>query len=217
MNTSDRVDLVAAAAPKSDQVNAEDLLSGPRVVTIERVTEGSSEQPVQIHLVEFPGRPYRPGKSMIRVLIHAWGTDSSTYVGRRLKIYRDPEIKFGPDKVGGIRISHLSHIGSRLVLALTVTRGKRKPYVVDLLPDGLPVITEAQADEIVGHIENAADRAALDAIGTQLKTFDLGQHRARLGQLWKNRANAISAAEQAPPEDNAQDTPDEHDDILPEQ
>lgn len=211
------MDISAAAAPKSDQVNADDLMSGPRVVTIERVTEGSAEQPVQIHLAEFPGRVYRPGKSMIRVLINAWGADSKVYAGRRLKIYRDPEIKFGPEKVGGIRISHMSHIGNRLTLALTVTRGKRSPFVVEPLPDGPPLITDAQADEIIDDIRTAADREALAAIWAQLKTFDLGEHRDPLVQLWKERANAIANNETAPPADDVQDAPAEYYEAPPEQ
>lgn len=132
------MDLTETIAPKSDQINAEDLLTGPRTFTIDRVSEGSAEQPVDVHLVEFPGRPYRPSKSMRRVMVHAWGKEAAEYVGRRLTLYRDPEVTFGRDKVGGIKISHLSHIEKRLVLALTVTRGKRAPHVVDVLTEAAP-------------------------------------------------------------------------------
>lgn len=189
------MDISNAAAPKSDQINADDLMSGPRVVTITETRRGNAEQPVEIVTAEFgPGRPYRPGKSMIRVLINAWGAEASAYTGRRLKIFRDPDIKFGPEKVGGIRISHLSDIDKKLTLALTVTRGKRSPYVVEPLPAGPPLITDAQANEIAAEIEKATDQTQLDAIGAQLKTFDLGQQRGRLVQLWKDRSNALSAA-----------------------
>ncbi|MFC4373259.1 hypothetical protein ACFO5K_04015 [Nocardia halotolerans] len=212
------MDISAAAAPKSDQINADDLMSGPRVVTIIETRRGNAEQPVEIVTAEFGSkRPYRPGKSMIRVLINAWGADSTVYAGRRLKIYRDPEIRFGPEKVGGIRISHMSHIGKRLTLALTITRGQRKPFVVEPLPDGPPLITDAQADEIAGEIEKAADRVALDEIGTQLKTFDLAQHRGRLVQLWKDRANTLSDEEKTPPDSDVQDAPADYYDAPPEQ
>lgn len=213
------MDISDAAAPKSDQINADDLMSGPRVVTIVETRRGNAEQPVEIVTAEFgPKRPYRPGKSMIRVLINAWGADAKVYAGRRLKLYRDPEIKFGPEKVGGIRISHMSHIGKRLTLALTVTRGKRSPFVVEPLPDGPPLITDAQADEIIGDIRAAGDREALAAIWAQLKTFDLGEHRGPLVQLWKERANAIANSETAPPGDDVQDAPaDYYDDVPPEQ
>lgn len=133
------MDLTDSIVPKSDQINAEDLLTGPRTFTITEVRGGSDEQPVNVHLAEFPGRPYRPSKSMRRVMVAAWGKEAAEYAGRRLTLYRDPEVTFGRDKVGGIKISHLSHIDKRLSIALTVTRGKRSPFVVEPLPDLSPV------------------------------------------------------------------------------
>ena len=129
------MDLTDTIAPKSDQINADDLMAGPQTVTIESVNAGTSEQPVNVHLVETPGRPFRPSKSMRRVMVAAWGRDSSAYAGRRMTLYRDPSIKFGGMLVGGIRISHMSHIPKRLELPLTVTRGKREKYTVEPLPD----------------------------------------------------------------------------------
>ncbi len=192
------MDLTDSIAPKSDQLNAEDLLSGPRTVTIEKIAKGSAEQPVNIHLVEFPGRPFRPSKTVRRIFVAAWGAEASAYIGRRVTLYRDPAVRFGGQEVGGIRVSHMSHISKRLTLALTVTRGKRAPFIVDPLPDGPSAITDGQAQEIAGDIEKAADRATLDAIGAQLKAFDLGQHRGRLVQLWKDRANTLNNEQQAP-------------------
>lgn len=133
------MDISQAAQPRSDQLNADDLIGGPQLVTITEVRRGNSEQPVEIVTAEFgPGRPYKPGKSMIRVLIAAWGRDASMYAGRRLMLYRDPDIRFGKDVVGGIRISAMSDIDSRLTLALTVTRGRRAPFTVDPLPPESP-------------------------------------------------------------------------------
>lgn len=187
------MNITDAAAPKSDQINADDLMSGPRVVTITDVRQGSSEQPVQIVTQEFgTGRPYRPGKSMIRVLINAWGAEASAYVGRRMTIYRDPKIAFGGQEVGGIRISHMSHIDKRMTLALTVTRGRRAPYVVEPLPEGPPTITNEQATELAEKIEKAANRDELDAIASQLKTFNLANHRKPLGDLWKARLAEVT-------------------------
>jgi hypothetical protein len=83
-------DLTESIAPKSDQLNAEDLLTGPRTFTVAEVKRGSAEQPVDIHLVEFPGRPFKPSKTVRRILVSAWGADASTYAGRRMTLYRDP-------------------------------------------------------------------------------------------------------------------------------
>lgn len=133
------MDLTESIAPKSDQINADDLITGPRTFTVDRVTKGSTEQPFNIHLVENPGHPYRPSKSMRRVLVMAWAKDSDDWpTGGRMTLYRDPEVKFGRDQVGGIKISHLSHIDRPMTMALTVTRGKREPHVVQPLPADAP-------------------------------------------------------------------------------
>lgn len=191
------MDITDAAAPKSDQINADDLISGPRVITVTDVRQGSSEQPVQIVTAEFgTGRPYRPGKSMIRVLINAWGAEASAYIGRRMTIYRDPDIAFGGQAVGGIRISHMSDIDKKLTLALTVTRGRKAPYIVQPMPSAPPVITAEQADEMASSIEEAANRDELNTIAAQLKTFDLAEHRGHLYALWKARLADVSTEAQ---------------------
>lgn len=129
------MDISETIVPKSDQLNAEDLLTGPRTFTVAEVKKGSAEQPVDIHLIEFPGRPFRPSKTVRRILVNAWGPEASAYVGRRMTLYRDPNVKFGGMDVGGIRVSHLSHIDKPISVALTVSRGKRQPYTVQPLKD----------------------------------------------------------------------------------
>jgi hypothetical protein len=96
-------------APNSDQLDAVDLLGGPRVFTVESVNKNNGEQPVNVKLAEFP-RPWRPGKSMRRVLAYCWGVEAAEWAGRRVELFCDPEVTFGRDKVGGTRISRLSHI-----------------------------------------------------------------------------------------------------------
>lgn len=132
------MDLTESIAPKSDQLNADDLIAGAVTVTIAEVRRGSDEQPVDVHLVEFPGRAYRPSKSMRRVMVMAWGPEASAYAGRRLTLVRNPEITFGRDKVGGIEIAALSDIPKPLTVALTATRGRRKNFTVQPLADAAP-------------------------------------------------------------------------------
>jgi len=139
------MDLTESIAPKSDQINADDLMAGPVTVTISEVAKGSAEQPVDVHLVEFPGRAYRPSKSMRRVMVSAWGKEASAYAGHRLTLYRNPEITFGRDKVGGIEIAQMSHLEKPLTVALTATRGKRKNFTVQPLPDAAPTPTAPPA------------------------------------------------------------------------
>ena len=129
------MDMTASIVPRSDQLNSDDLVSAPVVVTIREVRAGNSEQPVEVHLEEFPGRPYKPSKSMRRVMVQAWGAEASQYTGRRLKLFRNPDIKFGGMVVGGIEIEAMSHIDKPLSVSLMVTRGKRKPFTVTPLKE----------------------------------------------------------------------------------
>lgn len=123
------MDLTDTIAPTSDQLDAVDLLSGPRTFTIERVSKGNAEQPVNIALFGFP-RPWRPGKSMRRVLVACWGPDASKYAGRRVTLYCDLEVRFGGQAVGGTRVSHLSHLDKPKPVPLLVSRGKSAMFMV---------------------------------------------------------------------------------------
>ncbi|HLS01491.1 MAG TPA: hypothetical protein VK054_05845 [Beutenbergiaceae bacterium] len=161
------LDISRSIEPRSDQQNYDDYVAGPKTVTVEKVTKGTNEQPVEIHLVEYPGRPYKPAKSMRRVLVQAWGADASQYAGRRLTLYGDPEVRFGGQQVGGIRISHLSHLDGPLTLSLTVTRGKRAAYKVDPLPDdapapSAPTVEQVQSTDDVNELRDMWQRATPD-------------------------------------------------------
>jgi hypothetical protein len=143
------MNLSSTIIPRSDQLNADDLIAGPRTIKITAVKEGSAEQPVIINYEGDNGHPYKPGKSMRRVLVTIWGSEGAAYVGRRLTLYNDAEITFGPDKTGGIRISHASDIAGQIEIALTVKRGKRKPFRVEpMAPEKLATPPRA-LDELV--------------------------------------------------------------------
>lgn len=120
----------AALAPRSDQINAQDLIAGDMTVTIAevRVTPGT-EQPVSIRL-EGMDKVWRPCKTTGRILMAAWGADTSVYPGRSAQLYLDPEVKWGGMKVGGIRIRALSHIDAELQLALAESKQNRKLFRV---------------------------------------------------------------------------------------
>ena len=133
------MDITDSLAANSAQQNYDEYLAGPKTVTVAEVTQGTVEQPVNVELVEFPGKPFKPAKSVRRVLAAAWGTDASKWAGRRLTIYGDPSVRYGGKEVGGLRVSHVSHIDKPITVALTVTRGKRAPFTVQPLPDAPPV------------------------------------------------------------------------------
>lgn len=130
------MDMSAFIAPKSDQLNADDLIAGPRTITVTSVRgTDAADQPVAIHYEGDGGKPYKPCKSMRRVMVHCWGKNAAGYVGKSMELYCDPEVMFGGMKVGGIRIRSMSHIDGPKQMALTATRGKKAPYKVQPLAD----------------------------------------------------------------------------------
>jgi len=152
------MDISTTTQPKSDQQNFDDYIAGPKTVTVSEVRKGSAEQPVEIHLTEFPGRPFKPSKSMRRVLVACWGPEASAYVGRQMTLFGDPTVRFGGQEVGGIRISHLSNIPAPMTISLTVTRAKRAPYTVEPLAGG-----EKPVQAVLDAIGSASSMPALKA------------------------------------------------------
>lgn len=139
--------LAETIAPKSDQLNADDLIGRSMTIEITDVRGVAGDQPIAIHFKGDNGKPWKPCKGMRRVLVFAWGADGKSYIGRSLTLYRDEKVKFGGIEVGGIRISHMSHISEPLTLALTVAKATRKPYVVQPLRVAAPAPAPAQEPE----------------------------------------------------------------------
>lgn len=129
------IDISKTVEPKSDQLNADDLDAGPREIIITKVTgDADPQQPISVHFEGDNGRPYKPCKSMRRVLMAAWGKNGEAYIGRSLTLYRDPKVKFGGIEVGGIRVSHMSDIDQpEMTVLLTKSKAVRRPYTVKRL------------------------------------------------------------------------------------
>ena len=105
------------------------------------------------------GKPYKPCKSMCRVIVSAWGADTSKYIGRSLTLYCDPKVKWGGMEVGGIRISHMSHMDKPQTMALTATRSKRAPFTVQPLS-----VSVSKAQEMIKAYSATAVKSAWDAL-----------------------------------------------------
>ena len=155
-------DMAATIAPKSDQINADDLIAGPRTITIREVKIApGTEQPVAVFFEGDNGKPFLPCKSMRRVMVALWGPDASAYTGRAMTIYRDPSVTWGGMEVGGIRISHMSHIDKTTVVVLTATKKARKPFTVHpmVMQKSEPPISSATAAPIPTPAERARSGA----------------------------------------------------------
>lgn len=180
MRTFKLVDIAKSVEPRSDQQNYDDYIGGSKIVTVSDVKKGTSEQPVEVHLVEYPGRPYKPSKSMRRVLFAAWGGEAASWVGRQLELFGDPDVTFGKEKVGGIKIARLSHLAEPMKIQLTVSRGRREPFTV------LP-LTSAAPD---GWRE---DVAACESEADLMEFFEM----ARDGGWWSPEVAAACTARKA--------------------
>ncbi|MET0994077.1 MAG: hypothetical protein ABWY20_08330 [Mycobacterium sp.] len=156
---------------RSDQWNAEDFLDSPRIFTIAGIREGKAEAPYDIDLVEGEGKCWRPPLTVLKLLKFVWETDEAEdWVGRRVQLYRDPEVSFGRDKTGGIRVSAVSHIDSPKSVNLTSTRGKRAKHTVTPLPvvaAPTPEVSPDLIDQWTTAFSDAADIAALQDLWKQ--------------------------------------------------
>lgn len=185
------------AEPRSDQWNADDFIGGPRTFTIAGVKVGTAEQKYDIELTEGEGRFWRPPLTMLRLLIAAWGDDAIEWAGRRVTLYRDESVRFGSDAVGGIRVSHMSHLpGNKpLTVKLTASRGRRASHTVEPLPDAPPTrvvnpaaiidafkalgVTVEQLELRIGADHEKwtpDDLATLAALGKSIKAGDATTH-----------------------------------------
>lgn len=193
-------DMSLVIVPKCDQITADDLLSGPLTITITGVTiKGGAEQPVEIAYEGGDGKPWRPCKSMSRVLVAAWGPDAKVYAGRKVTLYRDPKVKWGGMEVGGIRISHMSHINGSMTMALTATKGSKKAFTVQPLVERAPAApadrAKTWADAFIAKAAAVTSLDELEALtGPEAVRKNLDGLRANRPELSQAIDDALSAA-----------------------
>lgn len=177
------MDLTQALAPESDQLDFADLEGRPpQVFTIVSVSENGTEladqQPVNIRLEEFP-RVWRPAKIMLRVLADNWGKNVKDWVGRQVELYGDPNVYFGKEKVGGTRISRISHIDREHTTRVNPRGGRGSTWTVKPLPTQQPAPTEPTAEEVAA----CTDRDELRAMYRRSGPERQAQIKARVEAL----------------------------------
>jgi hypothetical protein len=183
--------MIEALKPKSDQMNADDLIGGPRTIRITEMVIRAGDQPISVFFDGCDGKPYKPGKSMGRVMMHVWGPDATQYIGKSMTLYNDLKVTFGPTQPGGIRISHISDIAEKTTVWITDKKGSRKPWTV------LPLVVEADkvetemANPLIERIRGTADMAALEVITADAKVIT---QRAWLAGKRPHLAERVTAA-----------------------
>lgn len=145
--------ILESIKPKSDQLNADDLISGPIVVEVKDVKQCPDEkQPVAI-VIGDNRQPYKPCKSMRRVMVALWGDQPKKWIGKRMRLYCDPNVMFGGLRVGGIRISHATIEEAKDVL-LTTAKAKRTVYTIQPLKEEKPDI-ESRIEKAIKALQEA--------------------------------------------------------------
>ena len=199
MPTLDSSDLRWTIVPKSDQLNAEQLLGGPITITVAGVeVHDSAEQPISIRYDNDDGRPYKPAKTMRKVLIFAWGSDGSAWRGKSMTLYNDPNVRFGGTAVGGIRISHMSDIKADIAISLTATKGKKALHTIKVLksqpaaktakPAGFDIQTALQNVRLQLEADDASSAA------TYVSGLPKADCDALLNAVTEDEYNALIAA-----------------------
>lgn len=164
---------------KSDQLNAVDF-ARPMIFKAVKVDyKPKQPQPVAIHMEGYPGRPYKPCKSMLRGLVRALGEDTDNWNNRLYELFCDPTVKWAGEEIGGIRISAISGIDKPVDFPVQLNKSKRKMHTFKVLADQ-PVKKEF----IITHWQDAISKAetneAIDAIVKQVNAEFGGEC---LGQL----------------------------------
>lgn len=136
------LDVTKMCAAKSDQINAIDLISGPRIAKITDVkifTE--TDQPIHVVLDGDSKRPWKCSKTSVRALAALYSSDASKWIGKHIEIYCDETVLWGGQQVGGVRQSRAEGITAPKRLTLTKSRQKKETVVINPL----------SADDIKAH------------------------------------------------------------------
>jgi len=187
---NDIIDMAQFVEAKSDQLNADDLIGAPRTITVTRVVGCDGDQPIAIFYEGDNGKPFKPCKTMRRVLLAVWGRNAADYVGRSMTLYRDDSVTFGGLNVGGIRISHMSHIDKKTVVVVMKTKGKKAGIEVQPLASQPGTDWQALADNTIANIGKAPDLAKLDQFITNRMPKLAGMSEAA-PDLWQRIDDAL--------------------------
>ena len=185
-------DLTQMIVAKSDQMNADDLIGGPITVRITQVDVVGGDQPVVVHYEGENGRPWKPCKGMVRVLVAIWGKESDAYAGKHITLFRNPKVKWAGKEAGGIQISHMEGLSAPKTVPVTVARGKKEPLTVQPLQiqQEEPQPPQKEIDDWLVEIDCAETQVDLDHVAGEIKAKGYsGQARQTLGAAY-NTAKA---------------------------
>ena len=193
------IDMSKVIEAKSDQLNACDLVGGPKTIKITQVkVSPGADQQVVINYDGDDGRPYKPCIGMVRMMTKAWGLDGSAYVGRYLVLFCNPDVRYGGQSVGGIQISNMSHIDRKVHMPLSISRGKKVAFSVEplQLTQGA-TLTPAEAETWKSDISAATTMPELSEIAGQIKAKGYDEADTGRAEVLKFYQAAVSSIQNA--------------------
>ena len=209
--------ILGTLAPKSDQLNADDLSASPITVRVVGVKQyDNDKQPCGVELEGYDGRPWKPCKGMRRALVQFWGPSVKQWIGRRITLFRNPKVRYSGKEAGGIQFSGMSHIADKqqvpgylqgtitvaadghYVTMITTSRGVREEMHVWPLPDEpeqqkpvQPVDPLKAAEDMIAKAKTLDE---LDAVSKRINAsdkFNAGQ-KAALAELASVRISELA-------------------------
>ena len=201
------IDLGPLTAAKVDRVTGDGLIAGPRTITITSV-EAEVFEGKQIASLGFAGddrMPYKPCKTMLRLIAAVWGPRTSQWVGKSMTLYRDPKVTFGADTPGGVRISHMSDMGGDAQIILTLKKGKKgvvsvKPLVMQASQAATPAAPQPPHDPQTGELPAEPVDKAGEWVAETLLKIAATTDRSELALLQQASAKAMTKLSDQRPE-----------------
>ena len=171
------VDITPALQAKSDQLNAEDLITGPITVHVTGgyLAEGNR---LVVELAEYPQRPWLASRGMAKFIGAIWGTETDEWAkNAAITLFRNPEVVYGGKAVGGIQIQAISGISKPYTGPLRKSRDKSVPFTIQPLIDH---VAESLTDAQIAAAESVEE---LRAMWSRASTVQQEQITARANQL----------------------------------
>ena len=188
------LDVTKAIQPKSDQINADSLVTGPMTIKVRDVkVDPTGEQPIWVNFEGDDNKPWKPCKTAARCLATIWGANAAQWIGMSCTIFNDPTVTWGGAAVGGIRVSHMEGLDKPRVLSLTKTRGKKGSITIQ------PLVTKDAPKIDVEAVNTAARDAASNGKAVFTEWWQANANlRDTIKPIMDELKAAVAAADETP-------------------
>lgn len=124
------LDVTKLTEAKSDQLNAIDIATEPRIIRIRDVQIKGGDQPLNIYYDDDTSRPFKPSKTATRSLAACYGLDAKAWIGKHIELYCDETVVWAGVQVGGIRLKSAEGLTKPLKIMLPKSRGKKEAVTI---------------------------------------------------------------------------------------